>query len=132
MRNHKRTDSDPRRYVVQLSSNHFSNFILNKMDWIKKNWAQTILVAFITVVFSTVGSVIVYSSTKKVDKINNSASTEYVDKKAGELKTYVDVQDNEIKVDVQRLEDTKADKDAVKTVQDQVNVIYQWVLKQDK
>lgn len=102
------------------------------MDWIKKNIWQSLLIAFITVVFSTVGSVIVYSSTKRADKVNNSASTEYVDKKTGELKVYVDVQDTEIKSDVRRLEDTKADKAVVEAMDKRIEVIYNWVINQKK
>jgi len=120
----------PRPDLVQLGSNYFSNFILNKMDWIKKNLWQTLLVAFITVVFSTVGSVIVYSSTKKADKLENSASTEYVNQETGKLKVYIDVNNDELKSDIRRLEDTKADKDAIKALDSKIDIVVEWVKSQ--
>jgi len=100
------------------------------MDWIKKNLWQTLLVAFITVVFSTVGSVIVYSSTKKADKLENSASTEYVNQETGKLKVYIDVNNDELKSDIRRLEDTKADKDAIKALDSKIDIVVEWVKSQ--
>ena len=103
----------PGRDMVQCSSFRLTNFIINKMDWIKQNIWQTLIVALITVVFSTIGSLYIYRATKKTDKIENAASCEYVDQKTGDLKVYIDIQDNEMKDRIEGLDnrmENKADK----------------------
>lgn len=115
MRNKQRAANVPRRDVVQCSNNRFFSFIITKMDWIKNNIWQTLIVALITVVFSAVGSLYVYNYTKNTDRVENAASTDYVDKKTGDLKTYIDVQDGEIKTRMNTIDrkfDNKVDKEA--------------------
>ena len=105
------------------------------MDWIKKNIWQTLLVAFITVVFSTLGSIYVYQHSKTDMKIDSAASIEYVDRKTGETKIYIDIQDTDLRNKIIRLEDgmdKKADKYHVESIEKKIDVIYEWVINNSK
>lgn len=82
------------------------------MDWIKNNFKQAILIALLTVVLSTVGSIIVYSVTNHEDRLQRAAPIEYVDKKCEDTRIYIDKQDgllNERLGRVQESLNTKAD-----------------------
>ena len=84
------------------------------MDWIKNNFKQAILIALLTVVLSTVGSIVVYSFTKHEDQLDKSASVEYVDKKCEDTRTYIDKQNilqDERMTRIQTDVNKKADKD---------------------
>lgn len=86
------------------------------MDWIKKNIWQTLLVAAITVLFSTFGSLYVYQASTSANKVDKAASIEYVDQKHNEQKIYIDEQDNAIiqRMDrIQAVQLTKADQSYV-------------------
>lgn len=120
----KRNRRAPQRDMVQYSDYHFPNFILSKMDWIKKNIWQTILVALITVIFSTLGSLYIWHKQREVEKVQGCAPYEYVDKKTDDLKIYIDVQDLEIKSRVNNLESRQIQK-AEKSDVDQIRALLQ-------
>lgn len=79
------------------------------MGKIKENWQIIVFTAFITMIFS----VMLTFWTNRESKLSGAASEEYVEKTNNDLKTYIDVQDGEIKGRVKVLEDRqifKADK----------------------
>jgi competence CoiA-like predicted nuclease len=86
------------------------------MDWIKKNLWQTLLVAAITVLFSTLGSVFVYHYSTDATKVDKAASIDLVELKHSEQKIYIDEKDNAIiqRMDrIQAVQLTKADQSYV-------------------
>ena len=79
------------------------------MEWIKNNFRQAILIALITVILSTIGSVVVYSITSRDQVLNNAASKEYVDKQDSAINSTLKSHDDKFnRIDTKF--DTKADK----------------------
>jgi hypothetical protein len=64
-----------------------------KMDWLKTNFRQGLILAVIVALMSLGSSFMFRGWTAKDDKINGAASVELVEKKQTEMKCYVNEQD---------------------------------------
>jgi hypothetical protein len=93
---------------------YFNAFKKCFMEWLKNNFKQAVLITFLTVFLSTIGSIIVFTFSNKETRLQGAASVEYVDKKDVDLKLYIDTKDDNItlRMDrIQAIQNTKADKD---------------------
>jgi len=102
------------------------------MEWIKNNFRQALLIAFITVVLSTVGSLVVYSITARDAKLDKSASTEYVDEHFNQAKVYINEKCSTMNTRVTTLENTmvlKADKSDQIRMEHKIDRVYELLVE---
>lgn len=101
------------------------------MGKIRDNWQ----LAVFTVVITILGSGVWTYFQNRDKSIHDSASIEYVDKKTGETKIYIDIQDTDLKNQINKIEhnmDLKADKYHVESIEKKIDVIYEWVINNSK
>jgi len=124
-------DKSPRYQRVFHINNYFIRIInyakTKAMDWIKANLRQTLIIALITMVFSTIGSIFVYSFTSREEKLGKAASIEYVNDRDAELNSKLCLHDEHF-IRLEDQIDTKADKVDMIAVQATVNDIYKLLL----
>jgi hypothetical protein len=105
--NHRST---PRPHMVFNSNNNLSNFIIKKMEWLKTNFKQTLLIGLIMAVLSVVGTVVANRISARDTTVSKSASVDYVDTKCTDTRTYIDKQDNLLNERIGRVQESLKDK----------------------
>lgn len=108
------------------------------MGKIKENWQLAVFITVLSVILSGFGAVVSNRIADRDNKVNTSATTEYVDKKHLDMKGYIDTQDDEIKRRVATNEgyihaiegkmEGKADKTDIHRIDQKLDKIYELLI----